>query len=466
MRFRIKMTLCMAGLLSVLFGTGGSILLQVSFSHALEQEEEEAFRVYQMTSGMLRMVGSINGDLIYEDIAETVSRVEKQNAEVWDMLRVCSGERVIYESGDAGVDFESGNPGENECLLCYGSSGEKEMLCLTGRLTTDREPVRLELAFDVSDTFERRQNWRMIYHWVFLLILALAALLSYGFSGILTRPLYVLSETASEIAGGDLSRRAEIHTEDEIRDLAGEFNRMADHLENMIGRLKEENESKERFIDSFSHELKTPVTSILGYADLIRGGDLEKEEQMAAADYIVKEARRLERLSMKLLDLAVLKNRDFCRNRISPGSVIREILEPMVPVYEKKNIRLILDLAEGGCMADPDLLCLLVRNLVENSLHALPEAGGRIWVRLRMTRCGCRILVCDDGRGIPEHSMKHLTEAFYRVDRSRSRKAGGAGIGLALCREIVEIHGGTIRFRSREGTGTAVLAVLKGGRCG
>ena len=118
----------------------------------------------------------------------------------------------------------------------------------------------------------------------------------------------------------------------------------------------------------------------------------------------------------------------------------------------------------GECLIEPDLVYCLLKNLVENAANAMPGSGGKIIITQKMIKNGCRIFVKDNGCGIPENSMKHLTDPFYRVDRSRSRQAGGTGLGLSLCREIADIHGGYIRFRSMAEKGTVVMVALKGVR--
>ena len=163
------------------------------------------------------------------------------------------------------------------------------------------------------------------------------------------------------------------------------------------------------------------MTSILGYADLLRRGTLSPEEQASAADYIFSEGKRLERLSLKLLDLYLAQHQQ------------------------------------------PALFRSLLLNLVDNSRKAL-EKGGRIALTCTMTETGCRLTVEDNGRGMPPEVLAHLTEAFYRVDKSRARAQGGAGLGLALCERIAVLHGGAIHFASTPGQGTTVTVSLEGGR--
>ena len=213
----------------------------------------------------------------------------------------------------------------------------------------------------------------------------------------------------------------------------------------------------------FAHELKTPMTAIIGYADMLRGGTLDAGEQAEAANYIVSEGKRLENLSRKLLNLLVAGSREPALVPVSPARLVAEVAEHWRPGREKQGITLELDCQEGTCLLDPDLARSLVGNLLDNAGKAL-DGGGEILCRTRMLEDGVVLEVRDNGRGIPPEALRHLTEAFYRVDKSRARASGGVGLGLTLCDEIVRLHSGTLEFESREGQGTCVRAVLRRGR--
>lgn len=213
---------------------------------------------------------------------------------------------------------------------------------------------------------------------------------------------------------------------------------------------------------SFAHELKTPMTSIIGYADLLRTQALTPDEQMEAANYIFTESKRLETLSLKLLELLVAKSGGLTFSAVEPVQLIESLIAPLRPVYAAQGIQLVGHGAPGWCMLEPDLVRSLLLNLIDNARKAL-EAGGVIRVTGEMTDSGCVLRIADNGRGMPAESLSHLTEAFYRVDKSRSRAQGGSGLGLALCAEIVRQHGGTLSFESHPGAGTCVTATLNGG---
>lgn len=238
---------------------------------------------------------------------------------------------------------------------------------------------------------------------------------------------------------------------------------MADHLQNSIEQLQDAMERQNQFIGNFTHELKTPMTSIIGYADLLRSQTLSKEDEADAAKYIFSEGKRLERLSLKLLDIFVSEHESFTLTKACAADIITSLVAHLKPVLAKEQITLTCDCEPGFCMLDTDFFGSLLVNLIENARKAL-TSGGMIKVGLTMTDNGCIVTVTDNGSGIPQSALAHITEAFYRVDKSRSRAEGGAGLGLTLCSEIARMHHGSISFESTQGCGTTVTVVLKGGR--
>lgn len=320
------------------------------------------------------------------------------------------------------------------------------------------------MSQDVSPLFEMRRAQQQTYQWVFLFMACLCALLSYSVSHVLTAPLTRLSRASRSIATGQLSTRVRVHSTDEIGLVARDFNAMAGALEETIRQLKEAAERQERFMGSFAHEAKTPMTSIIGYADLLRGQTLSADEQMQAANYIVAEGKRLENLSQKLLDILVLNKSAVSFSPARPAALIQGLASHLKPFYAKQGITLTCDCEDGVCLLEADLVKSLLVNLWDNARKALDGKKGAIYVRSQMLPDGCRVTVWDTGRGIPPAALEHLTEAFYRVDKARAREQGGVGLGLSLCQEIAALHHGSIRFESRVGKGTAVIVTLKGGR--
>ncbi len=464
MKFCLKVTLCMLGLLSLLYGVGGSLLISRSFHSSLSRERESAYNAYQMVLGTLQVVSSINGQINENESARTLEQLSNQNAGAWTALRLYTPEQRIYEYNAAELPASAALPQPGNCTIEYVHTGDQaHQLTLSGALEAGGVILYLDMARDITPLLEARQAQQQTFQWIFLLLTLLCALLSYSIAHILTKPLASLSKASRAISTGQFSCRARIDSGDEIGLLARDFNSMAESLERNISALQESVERQERFMASFAHEVKTPMTSIIGYADLLRGQTLQADEQLQAAHYIVAEGKRLENLSQKLMDVLVLAQHELRLTPSRPAALILGLCEHLKPLYLKRGITISCDCAEGRCLLEPDLVKSLLINLLDNAQKAMDGQAGEIHIRLDMLADGCQISVQDSGRGIPPAALDHLTEAFYRVDQSRTREQGGVGLGLALCQEIVALHKGSIRFDSQLGAGTTVTLTLKAG---
>jgi len=224
-------------------------------------------------------------------------------------------------------------------------------------------------------------------------------------------------------------------------------------------------QQQEQFMGAFAHELKTPMTAIIGFADLLRQGNLDENTRMMAADYIWSEGHRLEKLSFKLLDLLLLKKDAVTMHRVWLSHYLGEVERAMAPVMKKRGIRLICKAEQKLVLLEPDLVKSLLYNLIDNASKAM-DGDGLIGVMAVAIPGGCQFQVVDNGRGMEPAELSRITEAFYRVDKARSRSQGGAGLGLALCKQIVELHSGSLHYDSAPGKGTRVTVTLYGTEAG
>lgn len=456
----------MVSLLALILGIAGSLLISMSFHHALEREKDNARGNYQIVLNTLRVISDDQAEADYQSIALTLQLMSAQNVVVWSGLRLSTEDEIKYEEG-AAVQYLHSEPSREKLkegkMIYVGDPQGKQYLQVSGALLVGGMVTYLDMAYDISGIYEIRELQQSAYKKIFLIMVFLCLVLAYSISWVLTRPIARLSKASEAIAAGDLSYRARVCTKDEVGALTQEFNTMADKLEENMGNMAAAIEHQERFMGSFAHELKTPMTSIIGYSDLIRSQSLDEGQQATAANYIFSEAKRLENLSFKLLELLVLQKKDMPLLEGSPGQVAEKVTESLRSMYEKDGIFIRHCCEEGTCLMESDLVSSLLFNLLDNARKAL-EHGGEILVTVEMTVEGCRICVSDNGRGISQKALQHLTEAFYREDKSRTRRQGGAGLGLALCREIAALHGGNLSFESALGKGTAVTVELRGGR--
>ena len=221
-------------------------------------------------------------------------------------------------------------------------------------------------------------------------------------------------------------------------------------------RLQELNARQSRFVADLTHELKTPLTSMIGYADLLRGGELPPEKQRRAADAIYHESTRLESLSQQLLSLQDLRQEALTLTAVPVAAAFEDVARslPDCPVTLEKTCP-----EDAAVRADRVLLADLLRNLVLNAAHA-SAPGSTVTLRCLPAEDRWRLEVADTGCGIPPEALPHLTEPFYRVDKARARANGGSGVGLALCADIAAAFGAKLEFTSTVGEGTTVALTL------
>lgn len=216
---------------------------------------------------------------------------------------------------------------------------------------------------------------------------------------------------------------------------------------------------REDFINGFTHELKTPMTVIMGYADLLRLKKCDEEISQKALNYIYSESKRLEKLSFKLMELMSLTEEKLELESIEVSSFINNFVD-----NEDFNLtvnEIETDINKGYIKGDKELLEVVIRNLVENANKAEPK-DNIIYIRGEVLgNKKYRISIIDKGKGIPKEHIARVTEDFYMVDKSRSRSNGGSGIGLSLVKKILEFHNTSLHIESKVGEGTIVYFDLK-----
>lgn len=234
------------------------------------------------------------------------------------------------------------------------------------------------------------------------------------------------------------------------------FSLTAEHIENKVNSLNLQVKQKNDFINAFTHELKTPMTAMVGYSDMLRLKKCDEEVSKKALNYIYQETKRLEGLSLKLMKLMSLTEEkiefeDF------------EIYDFLEKISKKFEIEISLDIEKQVVKGDRELLEVVIRNLIENAKNAEPKDNRVLIEGRKLKNHKYKISVIDKGKGIPKEHIKRVTEDFYMVDKSRSRKNNGSGIGLSLVKKILELHKSKIEIESEENVGTTVSFELEEG---
>lgn len=309
-------------------------------------------------------------------------------------------------------------------------------------------------CFDITSLFTMRDTQLKRFLQIEVAALVVAAVVSCIISYFLTRPIKRLTAASKSIADGAYNLRTNIKSRDEIGQLSRSFDFMAQAISEKVDALNLNLRQRDEFVSAFTHEIKTPMTSILGYSDMLRSGQYSDEERKMAADYIYHESKRLEELSLKLLALMSLS--DDYTICLSPQS-----LSEAFSVFEKSLLqyaqRLSISCASVTVMADTDLLADLLRNLVINALKASEDT---VKITAELQDSFVLVSVIDTGCGISQDDLQHITEPFYMADKSRARAQNGSGMGLALGQKIAALHGTSLHFESKLGEGTAVSFTL------
>ncbi|MDD3794933.1 MAG: HAMP domain-containing sensor histidine kinase [Lachnospiraceae bacterium] len=226
--------------------------------------------------------------------------------------------------------------------------------------------------------------------------------------------------------------------------------------------LQEVSRKQEQLMGALAHEMKTPMASIIGFSDSLMRVHLGEGQKLRALKHINREGKRLEGLSAKMLQLLGLYENDAIKMKIYPVTeLVQRVMEIQQEKAENQGIRLVCRCEKFRFQMDIDLMENLLINLLDNAIQA-SSPGASVQLRIFQEDQKCIFEVKDSGVGIPESEIPKVTEAFYMADKSRSRKNGGAGLGLSICRQIVRLHGGCLHISSEEGVGTSVRAEFPG----
>ena len=463
MKFSFKLLLWTMALMAAAFGFSGYYYVNYVFERALDREIGQALD----ESSILKFAfetAALNVPAKYDVLQDDTTKQIASNLEAGGRgrkLRIFDEQKQILYAAD-GFDVDDAlilKTGED--TRTYRVVSLRNGYYVQTGITVNAldRILYLETLRDVSEVFKDRATGFSVYRRVTVIMLAVGTLLMHFISSWLTRPIRLLTRATKRMAAGDYDYRARKVSDDELGQLTLDFNRMANALEENIARLEDEIHSREEFVAAFAHELKTPLTAIIGYADMIRSHKLDEEKQFLSANYIYTEGRRLEAMSFRLLDIIVTRRQELELQTISAKSLFFYLYDMYAA---NKNMDFHFTYDEGTVQADANLIKSVLINLLDNACKA-SEAGGRIDVDGYKQENGYRFSVRDYGVGIPEEELSKITKAFYMVDKSRSRSRNGAGLGLALCAEILSLHGSRLEIESEPGKGSCFSFVLQEG---
>lgn len=465
MKFSLKILLWTIIVMALALGFSGFYFVNYVFETSLEREvgqamDESSILGFAFETAALSVPAkySVLPDNTVEEIA---SNLERGGQSTGRLLRISDEEKnVLYASDGFEMDDELLlQTGENIKTYRIINVGDKYFVHTGTTVNALNRILYLENMKDVSEVFTERAMGFSLYRRVTLIMLFAGMLIMQIISSLLTKPVRLLTEGTKRMAAGDYAYRAKQISHDELGQLTKDFNSMAGALEQNIEKLEEEIEAKEEFMGAFAHELKTPLTAIIGYADMLRSHKLDEEKSIMSANYIYTEGKRLETMSLRLLDI-IVAGKEEAELQTVPVEPVFEYLEEMF--VGRRNMEFYFEHEPGTVLAEINLIKTVLVNLVDNACKA-SEDGGRIEISGKMLKTGYCFAVRDYGIGIPEEELHKITKAFYMVDKSRARSKNGAGLGLALCVEILKIHHSELKIESQAGEGSRFSFQLEKG---
>ncbi|WP_166433276.1 sensor histidine kinase [Lacrimispora sphenoides] len=370
--------------------------------------------------------------------------------------------KVLFQNDDTGfLDKKSSDLSLYRIVYRVEKNAKGYFLQMSVLTELLRRPIIIEVHKDLTQIFLEKEEQQRIFIITIIAVGAISALLNAVNVIKLTKPIHKLIYAVKKIRSGDYTERVEYKEKDEVGILAADFNGMAEQLEEKIKLLKETAKKQEELAGSLAHEIRTPLTAMIGYADLIKRSKLEEQDFLYAVDYIISEGKRLEALSNKMMQLLIEKNATPNYTVSTVQNLLEDALEAMKPVFDKKKIAVKKSSINFPIRVDMELMKNVLLNILDNGGKAA-GVNGEITIETGCKSGNVWISITDNGMGMPKEEISKIQEAFYRVDKSRSRADGGAGLGLAICSNIMNIHKGEILFESEVGKGTTVTLVWKG----
>ena len=474
-----KIFLCFVVIFSIAFQTAGILLINYAYENAVEQEKKYALQQFQYNKYILQSAFYSEPDLLQG----VEAGIEDLSGFTVPAALYDSDGKCIYTNMSTEPDipyFDAS--GEGRLTFWIVRREEGSYIYVQDYVRQGNAAAYLVTETDIGSVVDTHRRMSAYFQRIYLVILCIGFPLIFLLTNLFTAPIKKVGKAAGRIAEGRYSERIRVRTKDEIGELAADFNQMAQKVEEKIAELSGAARAKEDFTANFAHELKTPLTSVIGYADMLYQKDLPREQVKDAASYILNEGMRLESLSLKLMDLFVADKQDFLLEELSVEELFDSLMpgiEPLCRKYGSKlsgtgapeqehdykyEVRLHKDIESGTIAADYDLIKTMILNLIDNAVKAESKD---IWITGIREESGYQVSIKDNGTGIPPAELDRITEAFYMVDKSRSRKQHGAGLGMALTAKIAELHKARMQIESDGKTGTTVritFCLPEGGR--
>ena len=453
MKIRLRLALISIALIALSLAVCGTLLLRASAKSSIRAAEEGA---KAELSVLITSYRNVLADTASPTLSETAQRslalyLFRQYISATSQFVLIRNGETLYNNSDYAVERLLDGAADRTVTeggrTLYIAAGEKG--------SYQASEYQIFIVRDVTGVYAgiRTLVWRFAAICAGAFLVSAAVIMLCTFRAL--RPLKLLQQNAAAIAGGVYDRRIAVRGNskrggDEIAELAASFNKMADAIERHIDAVTATAEERKLLLGALTHELKTPMTSIIGYSEALQKTKLTPEQREEATDYIHSECSRLERLTQKMMRFITLTGGEEIALTEQPAAALLDAVAPTLrDAAARQGVS--VDLTDHGAVykMDTDLMASVLINLFDNAC----AAGAK---HIGIDAAPGRIAVTDDGCGIKKELIERVTQPFFRADKARSRKSGNAGLGLALVSRIAELHRAELVIESELGQGTTM----------
>lgn len=486
MKFRYKVLIINLILLSISLGVVGYLMIHKNFVLAKETQLQNAIVQndllqssveYELLQLLNSSSSSVKGEL--PEIGERVASSMRTDSSFY----IRYGKEYVYSSDGnqqyiqdelfSDLDMDKKN-------YVIRKEEDRQYIYVTSFSQVQEKSLCIVSRSDATEAYTLMQEQINYFRVTLITVLLVCSVIMYLVSFYLTRPMEQLNRITEKIAEGNYEIRATVHSRDEIGLLANKFNTMAGAVAEHVEELNDMIHRREQFVADFTHEIKTPMTTIIGYADTMRSMELPREEQIMALSYIFSEGKRLEEMSGKLFELIYLRQHTIEKNSIHITDMMQEITRIVAPALKRKQITLIMEAEPAVIQGNKELLVTAFVNLIDNARKASGEGQcieftgqtvtdqavtdeavtyeavteKEVIDKEKTDEVWYEVMVVDYGIGMTKEEAQRICDEFYMVDKSRARREGGAGIGMSLVAVILEHHKAKLLIESTPGEGT------------
>ncbi len=442
----------------VLLNVGMYVVFELTYQKDIGVEQKQAEAEYNMLTDMV--VRSLNSLYNQGDVTDAkLRRVMEKYENYYDdtlCLTLWKGENCVYpENADNLRDWNDVS-GRNEIII---TGTDLKKITVQGKIYEGEETLYLRYEKELT---ELNEVWDKLQTNYLVISLSFSFVLAISLFIILRRtmkPITQLTKVVDDMAEGNWESKAPEAGKDEVATLGRHFNRMADKIQDNIQQIRQEADAKQEFVDNFAHELKSPLTSIYGFAEYVQKANIPEDEKIQCMSYIMDESKRLLQLSYTLLDMAKIRNEAINIEEVKLSDVEEQIQKRMETLCAERGVILVCNRSADTMFANEVLLFSLLCNLIQNAVYAC-KSGDIVTWGVEEEAANIRIYVEDNGCGMTKEQVKRVKEPFYRVDKARSREAGRTGLGLALCSQIVEYHNARMDIQSEPDKGTIITVLF------